>query len=122
MAGTTLIIFYACFVLRMITVLISGLNEKKLKRMDAVEYGKPNSGLLIIAHFVYYFSCVFEGTQRGAFFEDVASYIGLGLYVFSVIMLYYVIYALRHIWTVKLIIAPKEHHRLIKSPLFKYVK
>jgi isoprenylcysteine carboxyl methyltransferase (ICMT) family protein YpbQ len=106
----------------MITVLISGLNEKKLKRMDAVEYGKPNSGLLIIAHFVYYFSCVFEGTERGAYFYDTISTVGLGLYVFSVIMLYYVIYALRHIWTVKLIIAPKEHHRLIKSPLFKYVK
>lgn len=122
MASASVMIFYVCFVLRMITVLISGMNEKKLKRMDAVEYGKPNSAWLIVAHFVYYFSCVFEGSQRGAFFEDEVSYIGLGLYIFSVLMLYYVIYALRHIWTVKLIIAPKEHHRLVKSPLFRYVK
>lgn len=106
----------------MITVGISSHNEKKLKRMDAVEYGKPNSAWLIVAHFVYYFSCVYEGTERGAYFYDTISNIGLGLYVFSVVMLYYVIYALRHIWTVKLIIAPKEHHTLNKSFLFRVVK
>lgn len=90
--------------------------------MDAVEYGKPNSGLLIIAHFVYYFSCVFEGTQAGAYFYDTVSNIGLALYAFSVVMLYLVIYLLRDIWTVKVIIAPKEYHKLNKSPLFRYVK
>jgi isoprenylcysteine carboxyl methyltransferase (ICMT) family protein YpbQ len=91
--------------------------------MDAVEYGKPNSALLIIAHFVYYFACVFEGTiQEAEFGNDLISHIGLGLYVFSVLMLYYVIIALRHIWTVKLIIAPREYHTLNKSPLFRYIK
>jgi isoprenylcysteine carboxyl methyltransferase (ICMT) family protein YpbQ len=122
MGGVGELIFYIFLALRVITVLISALNEKKLKRMDAVEYGKPNSGFLIIAHFVYYFVTVFEGSERGAYFSDAISYTGLGLYVFSVLMLYYVIIALRHIWTVKLIIAPKEHHKLNKSFLFKYVK
>lgn len=122
MESITLITFFVLFVLRMITVVISGFNERKLKRMDAIEYGKPNSGFLIVAHFVYYFACVFEGTERGAYFYDAVSYTGLGLYLFSVLMLYYVIYSLRHIWTVKLIIAPPSHHKLNKSPLFRYVK
>ncbi|SFE42157.1 Uncharacterized protein YpbQ, isoprenylcysteine carboxyl methyltransferase (ICMT) family [Chitinophaga sp. CF118] len=117
-----LITFFTFIVLRLITIVISAINEKKLKKHGAVEYGKANSTFLIVAHFAYYFSCVFEGTQRGAFFYDTISYAGLGIYVFAVLVLYYVIYAIRHVWTVKLIIAPSSMHTINKSPLFRYVK
>ena len=122
METITLITFFTFIALRLITIVISGINEKKLKKLDAVEYGKPNSVFLIVAHFAYYFACVYEGTQRGAYFYDTISYAGLGIYIFAVGMLYYVIYSIRHVWTVKLIIAPQAFHTINKSPLFKYVK
>jgi isoprenylcysteine carboxyl methyltransferase (ICMT) family protein YpbQ len=115
-------VFYILVFARLISIFISAVNERKLKKMGAVEYGKRNSALLVVAHFAYYIACVVEGTQRGAFFYNSTSYIGLGIYAFSIVVLYYVIYAIRHVWTVKLIIAPKSHHVINRSPLFKYIK
>lgn len=117
-----LVTFFTFIVLRLITVVLSAINEKKLKKIGAIEYGKPNSTFLIIVHFGYYFACIFEGIQRGAYFYDTISYTGLGIYIFSIGMLYYVIYSIRHVWTVKLIIAPQAYHTINKSPLFKYVR
>jgi isoprenylcysteine carboxyl methyltransferase (ICMT) family protein YpbQ len=114
--------FYILVIARLISIFISAANERKLKKMGAVEYGKRNSALLVLVHFAYYFACVTEGILNGAFFNDGISYLGLGIYAFSILMLYYVIHAIRHVWTVKLIIAPRSHHVINKSPLFKYIK
>lgn len=114
--------FYTLVIARLISIFISAVNERKLKKMGAVEYGKFNSAFLVLAHFAYYFSGIIEGTKRGAFFYDSISYTGLGIYAFSIVVLYYVIYAIRHVWTVKLIIAPKPHHVINRSPLFRYIK
>jgi isoprenylcysteine carboxyl methyltransferase (ICMT) family protein YpbQ len=116
------LIFYALVIARLISIFISAANERKLKKMGAIEYGKRNSALLVIAHFAYYIAAVTEGTLNGAFFYDGIAYAGLGIYGCSIVILYYVIYAIRHVWTVKLIIAPKSHHVINKSPLFKYIK
>lgn len=115
-------VFYTLVIARLISVFISAFNERKLKKMGAVEYGKRNSALLVVVHFAYYIACVTEGAGRGAYFYDSVSYAGLGIYAFSIVILYYVIYAIRHVWTVKLIIAPKSHHVINRSPLFKYIK
>lgn len=90
--------------------------------MGAIEYGKKNSMFLVLAHTLYYVGAVTEGALRGAFFYDTVSYTGMAIFVISIIMLYYVIYSIRHVWTVKLIIAPVAHHRINKSPLFRLVK
>ena|ERR1044072_4583605 len=116
------LVFYLLVIIRLISIFISAANERKLKKMGAIEYGKSNSTLLVIAHFAYYIAGVTEGTLKGAFFYDGLSYFGLAVYAFSIVILYYVIYAIRHVWTVKLIIAPKSHHVINKSPLFKYIK
>lgn len=117
-----ILIFYTLVIFRIISVLISAVNERKLTKLGAVEYGKRNSKLLVLAHFVYYIACVTEGNSRGAYFNDTVSYAGLGIYAFSILILCYVIYAIRHVWTVKLIIAPRSHHVINRSPLFKYIK
>lgn len=116
------IIFYTVFTFRLYTVIISARNERKLKNMGAIEYGKPNSAILVIAHILFYLSCMVEGFNTGALFTDTTTIIGLALYIFAIAMLYYVIYSLRHIWTVKLIIAPKEYHTLNLSPIFRIVR
>jgi len=122
MKAITLLIFYAFVFIRLLSIFISAANERRLKKMGAVEYGKKNSSFLVLAHFAYYIAAAVEGGRRGAFFFDAVSFAGLGVYVFSILMLYYVIYTIRHIWTVKLIIAPPAHHLINKSFLFRYVK
>lgn len=122
MESVIVAIFFASLSIRIVSIFISAANEKKIKQIGAVEYGKRNSQLLIIVHFIYYFFCVFEGSSRGAFFSDVISWIGVSLYALAMVVLIYVMYSIRHIWTVKLIIAPKEHHTIVHSPLFKRFK
>jgi isoprenylcysteine carboxyl methyltransferase (ICMT) family protein YpbQ len=98
------------------------MNEKKIKKMGAIEYGKLNSLILTIAHFVYYGACMTEGFNKGAFFKDATSWVGLTTYALSITILYYVIYQIRYIWTLKLIIGSKKIHRINKSTLFKYFR
>jgi isoprenylcysteine carboxyl methyltransferase (ICMT) family protein YpbQ len=116
------ILFFIFFILRLVTMVISQRNEKKLRKMNAVEFGKSNSLWLVIAHTLYYTAAMIEGFVKGAFFTDRISYVGLALYVFSIVALYYVIYSIRHVWTVKLIIAPKNYHAINSNFLFKYVR
>lgn len=118
----TTTIFFITVIARFISVAISGSNERKLKKMGAVEYGKKNSTLLVLAHTLYYVAAATEGSLRGAFFDDTVSYLGLGIFVAAIGMLYYVIYSIRHVWTVKLIIAPPGYHAINKSVLFRLVK
>lgn len=115
-------IFYFFLALRITSVFISSRNEKKLKKMGAREFGKTNSLILVVAHTLYYATSLYEGFSKGAFFADGVAYVGLALYMFSIIVLYWVIVSIRHVWTVKLIIAPKEYHVINSGFLFKYIK
>lgn len=117
-----IVIFYSLFFFRLLTVVISAKNEKKLLLMGSIEYGKGISVFLVLAHFIYYGSCLTEGYNKGAFFQDTITVIGLVIYAFSIFILYYVIFAIRHVWTVKLIIAPKAYHQINDSWLFKTFK
>ncbi|GIJ93114.1 hypothetical protein CAPN002_03320 [Capnocytophaga stomatis] len=51
---------------------------------------------------------------------DFTSKIGVALLVFAYLMLFYVIYQLKEIWTLKIYILP--NHKINKSFLFKWVK
>lgn len=115
------IILLIAIALRAISMGISKVNEKKLKKMGAVEYGRRNSTLLMLAHFAFYGSCLVEG-YRNLHEPDTIAQAGLALYVMAIGILYYVIYELRHIWTIKLFIAPRHYHVLVRSFLFRHVK
>lgn len=115
-------IFYILFTLRFLTIFISAKNEKKLLRLGSIEFGKRNSLFLVIAHFIYYAACLVEGYMKNAFYHDSIALTGFFIYLFSILMLYYVIYSIKHIWTVKLIIAPKEYHQINTAWLFRIFK
>ncbi len=83
--------------------------------------GGKNSLVLMLAHFAYYGCCLLEGYGFLGKPDNTAVF-GLCLYVFAIGILYYVIYELRHIWTVKLFIAPRSYHHISRSILFRYVK
>lgn len=117
-----IVIFFSLFTFRFLTIVISAKNEKKLRLMGSIEYGKGISVFLVMAHFSYYASCLIEGYNKGAFFQDRITVIGLIIYTFSIFILYYVIFSIRHVWTVKLIIAPKAYHQINDSWLFKTFK
>jgi isoprenylcysteine carboxyl methyltransferase (ICMT) family protein YpbQ len=116
------LVFFTFLFLRLLTTFISARNEKKLKKLNAVEFGKSNSMWLVIAHTLYYAAAMIEGFVKGAFFTDRVSYVGLLLYIFSILALYYVIYSIRHVWTVKLFIAPKNYHAINSNFLFKHIR
>jgi isoprenylcysteine carboxyl methyltransferase (ICMT) family protein YpbQ len=105
-----------------VTVVISARNEKKLKKLGALEFGKRNSAFLVALHFAFYGACITEGYTHSAFYTDKLTIYGLIIYTAAIAVLYYVIYAIRHVWTVKLIIAPREYHVINTSMLFRYVK
>jgi isoprenylcysteine carboxyl methyltransferase (ICMT) family protein YpbQ len=112
-------LFVAALVLRLISLFKSGINEKKLKQAQAVEYGKKNSKLLVLAHTLYYIACITEATVLDRTVNQI-SFIGAGLFIFSMIMLWMVIFSLKDIWTVKLYIIPNQ--TINKSFIFKYVR
>jgi isoprenylcysteine carboxyl methyltransferase (ICMT) family protein YpbQ len=116
------IVFYSFLFFRLLTVYISAKNEKRLKKIGAIEFGKKNSQWLIIAHFSYYLCCFVEGYVKGAFFKDGLTFIGVVIFVCAILVLFYVIYSIKHIWTVKLLVAPKAYHTINRNFLFKYVK
>ncbi|MCR8557375.1 hypothetical protein KXD93_06965 [Mucilaginibacter sp. BJC16-A38] len=115
-------IFYFLFALRLSSIFISAFNEKKLKKAGSIEYGQKNSSVLIALHFVYYISCFIEGFVKGNFLNDQIYQLGIAVYAFSIIMLFYVIYSIRHIWTVKLIIAPKNIHIINTNLIFRLIR
>lgn len=111
--------FAAFFALRLVSLSISIRNEKRIVRLGAVQYGKVNSLLLTLAHIAYYASALTEAWVSGAEFGT-TSLIGLGVMTFAYAMLFYVIYCLRDLWTVKLYILPE--HRIERSFLFRVVR
>jgi isoprenylcysteine carboxyl methyltransferase (ICMT) family protein YpbQ len=118
-----IVVFCIFLLLRLITVFISIKKEQSLKRSNnAKEYGQLNSQLLILCHFLYYGASVIEGLNRERSFKDTVSVIGLVIYIFSILILYYIIYQIRYVWTLKLLIAPREVHKINKGFLFKYFR
>lgn len=111
--------FICFFVLRLISLAFSIRNEKRLLKNGAKQYGKINSLLLTLAHIAYYFGALYEAYIKGVDFNTL-SMAGVGVMAFAYGMLFYVIYKLRDVWTVKLYIAP--HHRIERSFLFRSVR
>lgn len=114
-----IIIFASFFVLRLFSLAFSIRNEKRLIKCGATQYGKRNSLLLTLAHIAYYFGALYEG-YAGNMELDKTSVVGVTVMAFAYIMLFYVIYKLRDVWTVKLYIAP--NHRIDCSFLFRTVR
>ena len=114
-----IITFIAFFVLRLLSLSYSIRNEKRLLKSGAVQYGKVNSLLLTLAHIVYYFSALYEAYTSGTTF-NYFSVCGVFIKGFAYAMLFYVIYKLHDVWTVKLYIIPD--HRIEKSFLFRTVR
>ncbi|ADV43439.1 isoprenylcysteine carboxyl methyltransferase family protein [Bacteroides helcogenes] len=111
--------FVVFFILRLLSLFYSICNEKQILKNGAVQYGKFNSLLLTLAHIAYYFSALYEAYVSGTQF-NVFSICGIFVMGFAYIMLFYVIYKLRDIWTVKLYILPGQ--RIEKSFLFRIVR
>jgi isoprenylcysteine carboxyl methyltransferase (ICMT) family protein YpbQ len=112
-------IFICAFCIRLVSLFISTRNEKKLKASGAIEYGQTNSLILTLCHIAYYILAIKESLNNDRAINEY-TYAGIALFMFSMVMLFLVIYHLGHLWTVKLIIAP-DHH-VVKSFLFKYVR
>lgn len=114
-----LIVFIFFFVLRLISLSFSIRNEKRLLKKGAKQYGKFNSLLLTLAHIAYYFGALYEAYGQSSDFNAI-SIAGIGIMTFAYGMLFYVIYKLRDVWTVKLYIVPNQ--RIERSFLFRTVR
>lgn len=106
-------------VLRAVALAISVRNEKRLKREGAVEYGKGTSAVLVVVGLAYFVSAVVEGSMRRVRL-DALGLCGIAIHVFSMVALFYVIYQLRTVWTMKVLIVPG--HQLVTSRLFRTLK
>lgn len=116
---TVLYILTTFLFIRVISLLISISNEKKIIKQGAKQHGKFNSLLLSLVHTIFYLSAFYEAyTNQTPFNEN--SQIGFYFLVFSYIMLFYVIYELRAVWTVKIYITP--NHQIVDSFLFKTIR
>ena len=69
-----------------------------------MEYGRNNSKVLVLFHVLYYLACLGEAIVLNKSVNTI-SFFGVGLFAFSMVMLWIVIFSLKDIWTVKLIIA-----------------
>lgn len=105
--------------LRLVTLCISIFNERRLKDEGAIEFGRKNSLILAVLHVLFYLSSGYEAWINGIQLDSIGL-AGIGLFVFSYIILLYVIHQLRKVWTVKLYIA--KEHEINESFLFRYVK
>jgi isoprenylcysteine carboxyl methyltransferase (ICMT) family protein YpbQ len=121
-----LIAFCALAVLlRLTTLVISIRHERALKADGAIEIGVGNSTFLALTHIAYYLAAIAEGSRRGLAVDhpagyDAATWAGLLLYAFGMVMLLAVIRILGRFWTVKLLIA--RDHELVTHPLFRRVR
>ena len=116
---TIIILFSAATAIRMASLFISIANEKKLKQEGAVEYGKKNSQVLVVCHTLFYVSCLLEAILFKKRVNDISLF-GVGVFIFSMIMLWIVIVSLKGMWTVKLIITPSQ--KIIKTFVFRYFR
>lgn len=111
--------FALILAIRFYTLSISIRNEKRLIKNGAIQYGHKNSALLSITHVAFYIAAITEANLLKTPF-NVVSQIGLTILIFAIFMLFYVIYELKEIWTVKIYILPE--HKINRSFLFKYVR
>lgn len=114
-----LIIFLSFFALRLISLAFSIRNEKRLLRKGGKQFGKFNSLLLTLAHVAFYFGALYEAYDKEVVFNTLSA-VGTGIMAFAYIMLFYVMYKLRDVWTVKLYIVPNQ--RIDRSFLFRTVR
>jgi isoprenylcysteine carboxyl methyltransferase (ICMT) family protein YpbQ len=107
--------FIAC-ILRIVTIAISKKNEQNLLKQRAKQFGQKNTIVLIAIHTIFYISCFIEYSLK---LSDITtfSYIGMGLWFFSFIMLMITIYSLHPIWTIKIYIA--SNHKINNNFLFR---
>lgn len=114
-----IIVFVAFFALRLVSLSYSIRNEKIIQKRGGIQHGKTNSLMLTLAHLAFYFSALYEAYASGTELDGI-SMIGIGVMLFAYAMLFYVIYKLRDIWTVKLYIVPNQ--RIETSFLFRTVR
>jgi isoprenylcysteine carboxyl methyltransferase (ICMT) family protein YpbQ len=114
-----IILFFAAVALRLASLVKSTRNEKKLRKANAVEYGRKNSIWLTVAHILFYLSAITESLLFERRVNDI-TWLGVGIFIFSMIVLWAVIYSLKDIWTVKLFIAP--YQVVNRSFIFKYFR
>lgn len=117
-AGIIIFTVYA-IILRGLSFAISIRNERRLRREGAIEHGKGGTVLLTGVSLLYAAGAIIEGAVRRVQIDGVAV-AGIVIHAFSMVVLFYVIYELRDVWTVKILIAPG--HRLVTSWLFRTVK
>jgi len=114
-----LILFSLAAITRLASLVKSAANEKKLKKASAKEYGSKNSKLLVFCHTLFYLSCLGEAILLNRHIKSI-SFWGFGLFIFSIAMLWIVIFSLKEMWTMKLMIAPEQ--KINKSSIFKYFR
>lgn len=106
------------FVWRLITLVVSARNEKRLRGQGAREYGRANTIALAATHVAYYVVATIEWLKSGVPVIPWISAIGVVLYILSAVALVLVIRSLGHIWTVKIYIAPAHPH--VRSGVFRF--
>ena len=111
--------FSQLFALRLISLSFSIRNEKRLLKKGGKQYGKFNSLLLTLAHIAFYFGALYEAYSKDIEMNSL-SWMGAGVMLFAYVMLFYVMYKLRDVWTVKLYIVPNQ--RIERSLLFRTVR
>lgn len=116
---SVILIVVAIFILRLFFLKISKQNEKNILENGGKEYGVANSKRLTILHIAFYLFSVIEAVVRKTTLDTI-SLVGLGLMVFSMIMLTVVVRLLKDIWTVKLMLL--SNHKYNPHWLFKVVK
>ena len=119
MSWVLTVAFALIFCCRLASVVVSIINERRLKKRGAIEFGKRNTQLLALLHLLFYIAAFSEAYWQQAQF-DIISVVGLLVSLFSMAMLAYVIYQLWPIWTVKLILVTDQPINL--TPLFKRVR
>ena len=117
--NTIVILFLLASAIRLVSLIKSAANERRLRKANAVEYGRNNSIILVIFHTLYYLACLLEAMVSEKT-VNIISFFGVGLFVFSMAMLWIVIFSLKDLWTVKLIIA--REHRLNNSFIFRFFR
>lgn len=97
---------------------VSKQNEARIVADGGREYGAFNSKLMAIVHVLIYFCALgeFYYLDRSV---NLLTFIGMGLVVFSMYMLYMVSRLLSPIWTVKLMVA--KNHQYVDHWLFRNI-
>ena len=107
------------FTVRLMFLKVSVKNEKRILAEGGKEYGVANSKRITILHILFYAAAVIEAGVRQVSFDTI-SMIGLGLIIFSMIMLSVVVNLLHGIWTVKLMLV--KDHKFNNHWLFRVIK